>query len=95
MLDLPQNSFVGVHALRKELAHLLKRVQDDGQDIVVTHQGKPAAVLLNIEKYLEMRDALRDLSDPQHLQELIAAKREFDEGKGIPAEQVYREAGLG
>ena len=94
MLDILQNPFVGVHELRKELVHLLKSVQDDGQDIVVTHQGKPVAVLLGVEKYLEMREAIRDLSDPQYARELTATKREIEEGETTPAEDVYREAGL-
>ena len=94
MLDILQNPFVGVHELRKELTHLLKAIQTEGADIVVTQQGKPVAVLLDVEKYLEMREALRDLSDPQYVQELMAAKREIEQGKGIPAQGVYREAGL-
>ena len=94
MLDILQNPFVGVHELRKDLAHLLKQIQDEGADVVVTQQGKPVAVLLSVEKYLEMRETIRDFSDPQYVQELIAARREIEEGKGIPAEEVYREAGL-
>ncbi|MBI4339388.1 MAG: type II toxin-antitoxin system Phd/YefM family antitoxin [Chloroflexi bacterium] len=94
MLDLLQNPFVGVHELRKELPQLLKRVHEEGADVVVTQQGKPVAILLSVERYLEMREAIRDFSDPQYAQELIAARREIDEGKGITAEEVYREAGL-
>ncbi len=94
MLNIIENPFVGVHELRKELPQLLKRVHEEGTDIVVTQQGKPVAILLSVERYLEMRESIRDLSDPQYVQELIAARREIDEGKGIPAEEVYREAGL-
>ncbi len=94
MLDILENPFVGVHELRKELPQLLKRIQEEGADVVITQQGKPAAIMLSVEKYLEMREAIRDFSDPQYLQELIAARREIEEGKGVPAEEVYREAGL-
>ena len=94
MIDLLQNPFFGVHELRKELTRLLELVHNEGADIVVTQQGKPVAVLLDVEKYLEMREAIRDLSDPQYAKELIAAKSEMAEGKAIPGEEVYREAGL-
>ena len=94
MLDILQNPFVGVHELRKELTRLLDVVRTAGDDIVITQQGKPVAVLLDVEKYLEMREAIRDLSDTQYLQKLITAKREMEEGKGTPAEEVYRDAGL-
>ncbi len=94
MLDLLRNPFIGVHELRKELTHLLETVHKEGADIVVTQQGKPVAVLLDIERYLEMRETIRDLSDPSYIQDLITARRETDQGKGTPAEEVYREAGL-
>ena len=94
MLEVLQNPFVGVHELRKELTRLLRQIQEDGSDIVVTQQGKPAAVLLGVEKYLEMRETIRDLSNPEYAEKLAAARREIDEGQGIPAEEVYREAGL-
>ncbi|MBM3120058.1 MAG: type II toxin-antitoxin system Phd/YefM family antitoxin [Chloroflexi bacterium] len=94
MLDILNNPFVGVHELRKNLTKLLCLVSEDGADVVVTQQGKPVALLVDVEKYLEMKQALKEFSDPEYLAALLEAKREIREGKGIPAEKVFANKGL-
>jgi prevent-host-death family protein len=94
MLELLQNSFIGVHELRKKLTALIATVKDDGAEIVITQQGKPVAVMMNIEKYLEMKQAIKEFSDPRYLAELLEAKKEIREGRGIPAEEVFARKGL-
>lgn len=42
-------------------------------------------------KYLEMRETIRDLSDPQHLQDLIASKREIEEGNRTPSSRQRKQ----
>lgn len=94
MLDILNNPFVGVHELRKNLTKLLCLVNEDGADVVVTQQGKPVALLVDVEKYLEMKQALKEFSDPEYLAALLEAKREIREGKGIPDEKVFANKGL-
>ncbi len=93
MVDLLANPFVGVHELRKELTALLEQVQGEGVDLVVTQQGKPAAVMMSVERYLELQQALRDLSDPEYVRALLKARREIREGKGVPLEEALKERG--
>ena len=92
MEELLRERFVGTNELRKNLTSLLEALRQEGQELVVTKQGKPVAVLQDVEKYLEIQEALRELSDPAYLAELLEAKREFAQGKGIPAEEVYEDA---
>jgi prevent-host-death family protein len=94
MLDILKNPFVGVHELRKNLTKLLSSVKEDGTEVVITQQGKPVALLVDIEKYLEVKQALKEFSDPEYLAELLEARREIEEGKGIPAEEVFSKKGL-
>ena len=77
-----------MHEFRKELTQLLGRIQEEGADVVVTQWRKPTAVLLGVEKYLEMRETIRDFSDPRYAEDLAAARREIDAGKGVSAEEV-------
>ncbi|MSQ40094.1 MAG: type II toxin-antitoxin system Phd/YefM family antitoxin [Dehalococcoidia bacterium] len=93
MVDLLGNPFVGVHELRKELTALLEQVQGEGVDLVVTQQGKPAAVMMSVERYLELQQALRDLSDPEYVRALLEARREIREGQGITIEEALKERG--
>jgi len=94
VLELLRNPFIGVHELRKNLTKLLSSVKEDGQEVVITQQGKPVAMLMSIEKYLEVKQALEEFSDTSYLAELLEAKREIREGKGIPAEEVFAKKGL-
>ena len=94
MIEMLDCQFLGVKELRKDLTKVLERVNDDGLDVVITHLGKPAALLICVEKYLEMREALKELSTPEYIQELIEARREIREGQGVPAEEVFKEKGL-
>ena len=93
MTKLLENPFVGVHELRKELTALLEKVHTESVDLVVTQQGKPVAVMMSVEKYLELHQALRDLSDQEYVQALREARREIKEGKGIALEEVLKELG--
>lgn len=94
MERLLREQFVGTNELRKRLTELLESLQEESRELVVTRQGKPVAVIIDVEKYLEIQEALREFSDPGYVRELLEAEREFDDGRGIPAEEVYRDKGL-
>lgn len=94
MLELLQNNFVGVHELRVKLTDLVTSVKEKGKEIIITQQGKPVALLVNIEKYLEMKQAIQEFSNPQFMTELIEAKKEIEEGKGVIDEDVYAKKGI-
>ena len=94
MLEILKNPFVGVHELRKDLTKLLSSVKEDGREVVITQQGKPVALLIEIEKYLEMVQALKEFSDPEYLAALLEGRREIREGKGVPARKVFAKKGL-
>lgn len=88
MLDLLKNPFVGVHELRKNLTSLLTCIKESGKDLVITQNGKPVAVLMDVERYLEMQEALREFSDPEYMAALREASDEIEAGKGVPLEEV-------
>ncbi len=67
MTELLKNSFVGTHELRRNLTKILADLEREGQEIVVTQQGKPAAVIMDVEKYLEIQEALKEFSDPEYV----------------------------
>lgn len=94
MVSLLKNPFVGVHELRKNLTRLLESIKEEGTEVIVTQQGKPVALLMNIEKYLELKQAVEEFSDPQYVADLLEAKREIKEGRGIPADEVFAKKGI-
>jgi prevent-host-death family protein len=94
MVEILKHPFVGVHELRKNLTKLLASIKEDEIEVVITQQGKPVALLMDVEKYMEIEQALKEFSDPEYLVDLLEARREIREGKGIPAEQVFAKKGL-
>src|SRR3970040_1936922 len=89
MSEILRSRFVGMHELRKNLTKLLDDLREEGQEVVITRQGKPTAVIVDMDKYLEVQQALKEFSDPEYLASLLEAKRDIRQGKGIPAEDVF------
>jgi antitoxin YefM len=85
---------VGMQELAPRLPEILDRLATEGQELIVTRDGEPAAVMIDIERYREVQQALREFSDPEYLTILLEARRDIDEGRGIPAEEVFAEKGL-
>lgn len=94
MTELLRSHFVGMHELRQNLSKLLDDLRDEGTEVVVTRQGKPSAVIVDVERYLEVQEALKEFSNPAYLVSLLAARDEIRQGKGIPAEEVFRQKGV-
>lgn len=94
MQDILRSQFVGMHELRKNLGKLLESLAQEGQEVVITRQGKPTAVIMEVEKYLEVQQALKEFSDPQYLAELLEARQEVRKGGGVTAEEVFRQKGV-
>lgn len=94
MVEILRSRFVGMHQLRKNLTQLLEGLREEGQEVVITRQGKPVAVVVDVEKYLEVHQALKEFSDPEYLVSLLEARREIRRGEGVAAEEVFRQKGL-
>ena len=76
-------------------------VQKKEEGIVVTQKGKPAAMLLSVRKFLEMKelneeleDSLKELSYKQYIQSLSLGVEKVRKGKGKPAKKLFKELGL-
>ena len=91
---LLDKKFVGTHELRTNLSGLLAAFEDHDSEIIITKQGKPVAVLVDVEAYLELIETIQDLSDPEFVKELNEAVDEVRSGKGIPADKVFKKLGI-
>ena len=77
---------ISVGELQTQLPKLVKQFQGAQRTVVVTQDGRPAAVLLSVHEYERLFD-LADLG----LDELIRIDEETKHERGIPAEEVIRE----
>lgn len=89
--ELIQKKFIGTNDLRRELAKILKRLQRERGEVVVTQHGKPQAVLIDLDSYLEFQELQEQIADldPRLIKEVNKAIADIKAGKGVPAEEVF------
>lgn len=68
----------------------MARVQEREEEEVVTKNGRPAAILINVDKYSRLKGTLDVLSDPA-LMGQISQSREFYRAKreGLSFQDVF------
>ena len=78
--------------VKTRLPELVAGVQEREEEVVVTKNGRPAAVLINVDEYTRLKETLDVLSDPA-LMSQIAESRAFykRKGKGLSFEDVFGE----
>jgi len=79
---------------RAHLTELLDEIEEVREHVVITRNGRPAAVMMSEAEYESLIESLEVLSDL----ELMAALKESDEdvaaGRVSPWDEVKRELGL-
>lgn len=97
-LSLP---FVGSHEFRKDLTRLLGNVRKSDEPVVITSQGKPAAILTSVDNYNQLHEmidelqiAIKELTDKDYIKELFLEKKKIRSGKGINAKDLYKQLGI-
>ena len=79
--------------VKTRLPELVAGVQEREEEEVVTKNGRPAAVLINVDEYTRLQETLNVLSDPA-LMSQIAESRAFysRKRKGLSFEDVFGES---
>lgn len=81
-----------ISEVKARLPELVTGVQDLEEEIVVTRNGKPAAVLLNVDEYERLKETLDVLSDPALMRQIRRSLRFYAAGKkGLSFQQVFDE----
>jgi len=94
LINILQKKFIGTDDLRKDLTNVLNRLPDEGGEIVVTQHGKPRAILVSLNTYLEQQETLEDLANPGFIESIHEGAKEIKQGKGITLEQLKRDLNL-
>ena len=81
-----------ISEVKARLPELIAGVQEREEEIVVTRNGRPAAVLLNIDEYDRLRATLDVLSDPKLMGQIRRSEKFFTSGaRGLSFEEVFGE----
>jgi len=63
-----------ISEVKTRLPELVSGVEERDEEIVVTRNGKPAAVLVNYGEYERLKDTLDVLSDPVSMRQIAQSK---------------------
>jgi len=81
-----------ISEVKARLPELVTGVAEREEEVVVTRNGKPAAVLLNYDEYERLKETLDVLSDRRLMKQIEASERYFARGgQGLSFEEVFVE----
>lgn len=79
-----------ISEVKARLPELVAGVAEREEEVIVTRNGRPAAMLVNIDEYARLRETLDVLSDPDLMRQIRASERYYSRGgKGLSFEQVF------
>ena len=82
-----------ISEVKTRLPELVSGVAEREEEIVVTRNGKPAAVLVNYDEYERMKDTLDVLSDPGLMKQIAQSMSFYAKGRqGHSFETVFGES---
>ena len=83
---------IPISEVKTRLPELVSGVAEREEEIVVTRNGKPAAVLVNYDEYERLKDSLEVLSDPVLMKQIRRSKGFYAKGRrGLSFEAVFGE----
>lgn len=93
--SLLDKKFIGTDDLRKRLTVILNKLPLE-REVIITQNGKPRGVLLDIKSYLEVEELLEQIADadPKLIKRVNKAVEDVKKHGGIPAEEVWKELGI-
>jgi antitoxin YefM len=82
---------VSVREFRDNISQLLGDVADRRDHVVVTRNGRPAAMVVPIDEYEALEEAVEILSDKDAMAAIEAGRAEAERGETVTFEEVRQE----
>lgn len=74
--------------IKKRLSEIVDGVEQRHDRVVLTRNGRPAAVILSPEDLESLEETLDILSDPKAMREIRRAERAIDSGDVVSADEL-------
>lgn len=75
-------------SVKSKFSEMVDRVEHTHDRIIVTRNGRPAAVLISPDELASLEDTLELLSDPTAMEELAASRRAYEAGDVVTGEDL-------
>jgi prevent-host-death family protein len=81
-----------VSEVKTRLPELVAAVQEREEEIVVTRNGRPAAMLVSVDEYRRLKETVDVLGDPDLMRQIRASRGFYRRGgRGLSFEDVFGE----
>ena len=90
-LSLLRKRFMGVDDLRRDLGTILNDLPEKKDEVVITQHGKPKAILLDLNTYLQLVDIQEEVIQPGYIDSLYKELEEVKKGKVIDHSDLVKE----
>ena len=74
--------------IKSHLSEIIDRVEREHERVVLTRNGRPAAVIMSPSDLEALEDTLDRLSDPEAMKDIVAARDDLRAGRSFSAEQL-------
>jgi len=79
-----------ISEVKAKLPELVTRVEELEEEVIVTRNGKPAAMLVSYADYESMKETLDVLSDPELMRQIRQSEADIAAGKpGFSIDEVF------
>lgn len=77
--------------LQHRAKRMIEMIRETGEPIIVTQNGRPAAVLMNYENYEGWCQTLEEINEPDWKVKLARAEKDVQAGRVTPLEDLFKE----
>lgn len=74
--------------VKAQLSTLVDQVEDTHDRVLITRNGKPAAILISPEELESLEETLEILSDPAAMKRIRKAQREVESGDVLDEDEL-------
>ena len=82
---------VPISSAKARLLELIRQVEESHDNVVITKNGLPKAVLLNYEDFSGLLETIEILADPKTLRGLKAGLQDVKAGRVVRLEDAFSE----
>ena len=74
--------------IKKRLSEIIDGVERHHDRVLLTRNGRPAAVILSPDELESLEETLEILSDPKAMREIRRAKADIERGRYVSADEL-------
>jgi prevent-host-death family protein len=76
--------------VKTRLPELISGVEEREEEVVVTKNGRPAAILINVHEYERLKETLDVFGDPEMMKQIRQSEAFYASGKkGLTYQEVF------